>query len=72
MVCPVIQLKGGKVMQLGSNVGAVTTFKCNSGLKNVGGDIAECLSSGEWSGRKPECKHESKLNFKCKNNGASS
>ena len=47
---------GGKVMQMGTFVGATAEYVCNVDLKIFGAPKRECTREGVWTGLEPECR----------------
>jgi hypothetical protein len=39
-------------------VGEIAKFSCTTGRYLVGNSTRQCLSTGLWSGRNPQCKRE--------------
>ena len=46
----------GRVVQVGTESGAVGTYKCNVGFELLGSTKRTCRTDGKWSGQKPECR----------------
>ena len=47
------------------SIGCFITYKCNEGFALNGNRVIQCLSSGKWSEKKPECKVKATPPFKC-------
>ena len=41
-------------------VGTTATFQCDAGFNLIGIATVDCLTSGNWSAREPECKIKGK------------
>lgn len=48
----------GHVLLTGTTVTSVATYSCNIGFELIGKSTRECLGTGQWSGKDPQCKRE--------------
>ena len=46
----------GSVVQVGTESGAIGTYKCNVGFKLLGSTKRTCKPDGIWSGQEPVCQ----------------
>ena len=53
--CPTVQLNYGEVKISGTKVGDIAQLGCLTGFLLSGSQELQCLTTGNWSGNKPEC-----------------
>ena len=55
--CPPLKpMRKGSLVQVGTELGAVGTYKCNIGFELLGSPKRTCQPNGKWSGQKPKCR----------------
>ena len=55
--CQMPILSNGKIVLLNNTIGAIATYKCFDGFTLTGPQITQCLSTGQWSSLRPQCRH---------------
>ena len=56
-ICPPLKtVNEGSVVQVGTESGAVGTYKCNVGFELIRSTKRTCQTDGKWSGQEPECR----------------
>ena len=63
--CQMPILSNGKIVLLNNTIGAIATYKCFDGFTLTGPHITQCLSTGQWSSLRPQCRHLS-THSRCK------
>ena len=48
----------GRVVLTGTNVGATSTYSCNTGFILLEDEVRRCQANGKWSGRVPICQRK--------------